>query len=102
MKGHLSHLTRGNQRRHGHEAAVARGEIGAQPEVAEKMVGRVPDEAGRDGLELIADILGALRLGGFVQRQRLRCLIRELIPMPRCANTALTGAIAAIALPQPE
>ncbi|MFZ0498183.1 MAG: hypothetical protein WAU49_10750 [Steroidobacteraceae bacterium] len=81
----MSHLTRGNQRRHGHEAAVARGEIGAQPEVAEEIVGRVADEAGRHVPELIADIPGALRLGGFVQRPRLNCLILEFIH----ADTAL-------------
>jgi len=60
-------------------------------------------DAGKDCAELIADALGAIGLGGLVERQQRGSRRGEPIgSMLRSANTSLVTATAAIAFAQPE
>ena len=44
---------------------------GPQPKIAEENVGRVLHDAGKYRAEQVADALGAVRFGGFVERQQV-------------------------------
>src|SRR3954470_5205815 len=79
MIGDLRNLTRGNQRAHGHQAAVARSQRRPEPEIAEQHVGRILDKARRDLPELLSDARCPLLLRRFVERQLRSHRGRELI-----------------------
>ena len=103
MAGQLRDLTVGDQSADRDQAAVARREIGTQPQVAEQDVGRVLHDAGKHCTELIADALGAIGLGGLVERQqRGDAAGSRSGPMLRSANTSFVTTTAAIAFAQPE
>ncbi len=53
--GDLCNLPRSDQRTHLHEAAVARYQCGADPQLAEEQVGSVLHESGRDLPEVVDD-----------------------------------------------
>ena len=60
MGGKLRHLARSHERADRHKAAVAWGEIGTQPEVAEQDIGRVLHDARESRAEQLADAVGAI------------------------------------------
>jgi hypothetical protein len=103
MAGQLRDLAVGDESVDRDQAAVARREIGTQPQVAEQDVGRVLHDAGEHCAELIADALGAISLGGLVERQeRRRRRGQPIGAMLRSANTSFVTTTAAIAFAQPE
>ena len=63
----LSDLTIGDQRADGHQAAVARRQTGAQPEIAEQQLGGIVQQPRRCIAELLPDPRNALCLGRLVE-----------------------------------
>src|SRR5258706_371758 len=69
----LPDLAIGNERSDGHQTAVAGCEVRAQPQIVEQRLTRVLHDALRYGAYVLRHSSGgALRLRGFVQRQRFR------------------------------
>ena len=79
MTRELRHLTIGDEGADGDEAAVARREIGTEPEIAEQDVSRVLSNARKHRTELVAHTLCAIGLGSLVERQQRGGRCRELI-----------------------
>ena len=103
MADELRHLAVGDQGTDRDQAAVARGEIGTQPQVAEKDISRVLHDARKQCAKLIPNALGAVSFGGLVQRQQRGRSRRQLVRR----NVALGKHVfrhrkAAIAFAQPE
>jgi hypothetical protein len=67
----LRHLPGCDQRADRHEAPIAGRKRGPQPEIAEQNVGGVLRHARKHFAEQLTNALGAIRLGGFVQREQL-------------------------------
>src|SRR3954466_11096107 len=59
MIGNLRHLAGSYQCADSDEASITRRKIRAQPQVAEKIIGRVLHHSGRYGAELLADLFRA-------------------------------------------
>ena len=59
-----------DQRADRHEAPIARRKAGPQPEIAEQNVGGVLRHARKHRAEQLTNALGAIRLGGFVEREQ--------------------------------
>ena len=86
MGGKLSDLAGSHEGADRHKAAVAWGEIGTQPEVAEQDVGRVLHDAREGRAELLADAVGSVCLLGLVERKQRRRRGGELIEPDRCGG----------------
>ena len=70
MERNLRDLTGGDQRAHGHKAAVTWREIWTKPEIPEQHVGRVLHEARHHRAHLLFHVRGARSASdGFVERQ---------------------------------
>src|SRR6266851_2916166 len=77
--GNLRHLAGSNQGADGDQAAVPGREVGTQPKVAEEDIGGVLHDSRRHLAELLSDARRTLRLGGLVERKKLRRSSGELI-----------------------
>jgi hypothetical protein len=85
MAGELRHLTIGDQSADRDQAAIARREVGSEPQIAEQDVGRVLHDAREHCAELIIDALGAIGFRGLVERQQRGRCGRQLIDYRCCA-----------------
>ena len=79
VTGKLRGLPGRDQRADRDEAAVTRRKAGPQPKIAEKNIGRVLRDARKYRAEKVSDALGAIRFGGFVERQKFRRCGRKLV-----------------------
>ena len=79
VEGNLRHLAGRDQSGDCDEAAIARREVRAQPQIAEEIVRRVFYEAGRNRAELAGDSLRPPCLRRLVQRKRIGVDRRELV-----------------------
>src|SRR2546427_10560807 len=70
--GNLRNLTRSYQRADSDQAAIPRRKVWTQPQVAEQKVGGVLNDSWCHRAELLSDARRALRLGGLVEREKLR------------------------------
>ena len=70
VAGQLSDLAGRHQRADCNEAPVTWRQAGPQPKITEENVGRVLHDARKYRAEQVADALGAIRFGGFVERQQ--------------------------------
>jgi hypothetical protein len=97
--GDLGDLTGRSQRTHGDQAAVTRSEIRSEPEISEKHIGCVPNEAWRDPTELLCDTGRALRLGRLVESTNVSDVTiagaSRVTPAVTTAQVALSDAMAA-------
>ena len=71
VAGQLSHLPRRHQGADCNEAPVTRRKAWPQPKITEENVRRVLHDAWKYRAEQVADALGAIRFGGFVERQQV-------------------------------
>ncbi len=70
--GNLRDLTGRNERADRDQATIARRKVWPEPQVTKQNVRGVLHDGGSDCAELLADARCALRLGGFVQREKRR------------------------------
>ena len=79
MVSNLGDLAGSNQRTDGHETAVTRRQIGAQPQVSEKDISRVLYESGSNVSEVVLNCGCPLCFGVIIQWKRCRRCGRQLI-----------------------